>query len=135
MKAARIVVLTVAIGAGVVAALLAGRSEKPPEVKPDVVKADTVDVLVARAQEQGTLRADVVPADFPVLQLMVGTVTDHLGQPELWRRYLTIIVDGLRAQPGQASSLPGLPVSDDALQQAIVDSSVQSARDRAGGTG
>ena len=35
MKAARIVVLTVAIAAGGVAALLAGRSEKPPEVKPE----------------------------------------------------------------------------------------------------
>src|SRR6202050_4950423 len=54
-------------------------------------------VIVARVQDKGTLRTDVVPADFPVLQLMVGTVTDHLGQPELWRRYLTIIVDGLRA--------------------------------------
>jgi len=49
MKAARVVVLTVAIGAGAVAALLAGRSEKPPEVKPDVAKVETVDVLVARA--------------------------------------------------------------------------------------
>jgi len=49
MKAARIVVLTVAIGAGAVAALLAGRSEKPPEVKPEVAKAETVDVLVAKA--------------------------------------------------------------------------------------
>jgi pilus assembly protein CpaB len=49
MKAARIVVLTVAIGAGAVAALLAGRSEKPPEVKPEVVKAETVDVLVAKS--------------------------------------------------------------------------------------
>jgi pilus assembly protein CpaB len=49
MKAARIVVLAVAIGAGGVAALLAGRSEKPPEVKPEAAKVDTVDVLVARA--------------------------------------------------------------------------------------
>jgi pilus assembly protein CpaB len=50
MKAARIVVLTVAIAAGGVAAILAGRSEKPPEVKPEVVaKADTVDILVARS--------------------------------------------------------------------------------------
>jgi pilus assembly protein CpaB len=49
MKAARIVVLSVAIAAGGVAALLAGRSEKPPEVKPEVAKVDTVDVLVARA--------------------------------------------------------------------------------------
>jgi pilus assembly protein CpaB len=49
MKAARIVVLTVAIGAGAVAALLAGRSEKPPEVKPEVAQVETVDVLVARS--------------------------------------------------------------------------------------
>ena len=50
MKAARIVVLTVAIGAGGVAALLAGRSAKQPTPKPaTVVKADTVDVLVAKA--------------------------------------------------------------------------------------
>jgi pilus assembly protein CpaB len=48
MKSARIVVLAVAIGAGGLAALLAGRSEKPPEVAPQV-QPETVDVLVARA--------------------------------------------------------------------------------------
>src|SRR5476649_2715033 len=49
MKSARIVVLAVAIGAGGLAALLAGRSEKPPEVKAEAPKVETVDVLVARA--------------------------------------------------------------------------------------
>jgi pilus assembly protein CpaB len=50
MKAARLVVLTVANAAGGVAAMLAGRSEKPPEPKPDQqAKIDTVDVLVAAA--------------------------------------------------------------------------------------
>jgi pilus assembly protein CpaB len=50
MKAARLVVLSVAIAAGGVAALLAGRSEKAPELKPDpVAKIDTVDILVARS--------------------------------------------------------------------------------------
>jgi pilus assembly protein CpaB len=48
MKAARVVVLTVAIAAGGVAAMLAGRSEKPPEVKPEVVQPETVDVLIAK---------------------------------------------------------------------------------------
>jgi pilus assembly protein CpaB len=49
MKAARLVVLSVAIAAGGVAALLAGRSEKTPEVKPEVAaKPTTVDILVAR---------------------------------------------------------------------------------------
>jgi pilus assembly protein CpaB len=50
MKAARLVVLSIAIAAGGVAALLAGRSEKSPEVKPEpVAKIETVDVLVARS--------------------------------------------------------------------------------------
>ncbi|MFA6265673.1 MAG: Flp pilus assembly protein CpaB [Pseudolabrys sp.] len=50
MKAARLVVLTVAVAAGGVAAMLAGRSEKPPEA-PVVVaaKPDTVDILVAKS--------------------------------------------------------------------------------------
>jgi pilus assembly protein CpaB len=49
MKAARLVVLTVAIAAGGVAALLAGRSEKPPEPKPvAAAKPDTIDILVAK---------------------------------------------------------------------------------------
>ncbi len=49
MKAARVVVLSVAIAAGGVAAMLAGRSEPPPEVKPEVAQIETVDVLVAKA--------------------------------------------------------------------------------------
>src|SRR4249919_2994998 len=49
MKAARVVVLTVAIAAGGVAAMLAGRSEKPPEIKVEAPKFDTVDILVAKA--------------------------------------------------------------------------------------
>ena len=62
MKAARIVVLSVAIAAGGVAALLAGRSEKPPEVKPEVAaKIDTVDILVARSDI--SMGASVAPGD------------------------------------------------------------------------
>ncbi|HSV25223.1 MAG TPA: Flp pilus assembly protein CpaB, partial [Xanthobacteraceae bacterium] len=50
MKAARVVVLTVAVAAGGVAALLAGRSEKPPApIKVEAPKADTVDILVAKS--------------------------------------------------------------------------------------
>jgi pilus assembly protein CpaB len=50
MKAARLVVLTIAIAAGGFAALLAGRSEKPPVIKPDTAaKPDTIDILVAKS--------------------------------------------------------------------------------------
>ena len=49
MKAARVVVLTVALAAGGVAAMLAGRSEKPPEVKTAAPQMTTVDILVAKS--------------------------------------------------------------------------------------
>ncbi len=52
MKAARIVVLAVAVSAGGLAALLAGRGEKteaPPAAPEPVAKLETTDVLVAKA--------------------------------------------------------------------------------------
>jgi pilus assembly protein CpaB len=49
MKAARLVVLTVAIAAGGVAAMLAGRSEKPLQVNAPAPQIATVDVLVAKS--------------------------------------------------------------------------------------
>jgi pilus assembly protein CpaB len=50
MKAARIVVLTIAVGAGGIAALLAGRSQKPAPVKHVAApQLASVDVLVAKS--------------------------------------------------------------------------------------
>jgi AcrR family transcriptional regulator len=54
--------------------------------------------LVRRAQEQGQLRADVEFTDVPLIQLMVVALSE-LGGPHadgLWRRYLGIVLDGLR---------------------------------------
>jgi pilus assembly protein CpaB len=68
MKAARLVVLIVAVGAGGVAALLAGRSDKPPAQKAEPVKVDTVDVLVAKSDikmGQGVSSADVTWQPWP----------------------------------------------------------------------
>jgi pilus assembly protein CpaB len=49
MKAARVVVLTVALAAGGVAAMLAGRPEKPAEVKtPQAPQMASTDILVAK---------------------------------------------------------------------------------------
>ena len=86
----------------------------------------TVELIVARAQQQGELRADITPPDFAILQLMLGAVSDHTGQPELWRRYLYLLLDGLRSRPDN-TPLPVLGASDDALQEAILNSSVRSA--------
>jgi len=92
--------------------------------------APFVDEMVARAKEQGTLRTDLVPQDFALLQLMVGAITDHTGQPELWRRYLAILIDGLRARPGAATPLPAFEATDDELLDALTDISTEQARTR-----
>jgi AcrR family transcriptional regulator len=66
--------------------------------------------LVARAQEQGTLRADVGGFDIGLLRQMLGSFIERTRDtsPDLWRRYLEIVLDGLRARPG-TSALPGKP--------------------------
>lgn len=69
-----------------------------------------VDPLVARAKEQGALRPDVDQLDLPMIQLMVAAVTDHTGEPELWRRYLRLLLDGMRTQPDGTEPLPPAPV-------------------------
>jgi pilus assembly protein CpaB len=48
MKAARLIVLGIAIAAGGVAAMLASGSDKAPPAPPPVVQIETVDVLVAK---------------------------------------------------------------------------------------
>jgi AcrR family transcriptional regulator len=56
--------------------------------------------LVRRAQEQGTLRPDVEPTDLPLLQLMLGSLSECTRdvEPDAWRRFLGILTDGLRTR-------------------------------------
>jgi AcrR family transcriptional regulator len=64
--------------------------------------------LVRRAKAAGVLRADVTHHDVPLINMMLGTVADAArdSDPDLWRRYLTIILDGLRADCPGPSPLP-----------------------------
>jgi hypothetical protein len=43
-----------------------------------------------------------------MIQLMVASATDATGHPDLWRRYLHLILDGLRADGRGHVTLPGL---------------------------
>lgn len=63
--------------------------------------APIVAQLIARARDAGQLRADVVPQDFPLLQIMLGAVidVDRDHAPGLWRRYLEMMLQGMRAAP------------------------------------
>ncbi len=67
--------------------------------------------LVERAQQSGRLRSDFVPTDIPIIELMVSSVADYTSSlsPDLWRRYLYIVLDGLVAERGGTRPLPPGP--------------------------
>ncbi|MFC7623911.1 TetR/AcrR family transcriptional regulator [Microlunatus sp. GCM10028923] len=51
-------------------------------------------LVLDRARADGSLRADLGVDDLPVLMAMIGTAADRSGSG--WRRYLDLIMDGLR---------------------------------------
>jgi AcrR family transcriptional regulator len=59
--------------------------------------------LVERARDDGHLRPDVEPTDMPVIGLLAGTVSEWAGrvEPELWRRYVALLLEGMRPRTGQ----------------------------------
>lgn len=60
--------------------------------------------LVERAREQGSLRAGVTHVDVNLVLFMVGEVAQNATghRPDVGARYLTVLLDGLRARPGEA---------------------------------
>jgi AcrR family transcriptional regulator len=53
--------------------------------------------LIERAKRQGTMRADATQDDIPIMMAGAGSVMRAHPSPAIWRRYLTIMLDGLRA--------------------------------------
>ncbi len=64
--------------------------------------------LLHRAQAQGTARPDAVPSDLFLLQMTLSTLIDATREldPELWRRFLALALDGLRTQREGPTPLP-----------------------------
>lgn len=60
-----------------------------------------LEALLRRAQQAGQVREDAEPSDIGFVILMLCTVSDVASTtaPDLWRRYLPIVLDGLR--PGR----------------------------------
>ncbi len=63
--------------------------------------------LVKRAKDAGALRPDFQPSDVPMMFLMLTAVLDASRdvKPDLWRRYLEIFIQGLRAEPAPPEPL------------------------------
>lgn len=60
--------------------------------------------LVERARADGHLRSDIESTDMPIVSLLAGTVSEWAGhvEPELWRRYVALLLDGMRRHDGQS---------------------------------
>ena len=72
--------------------------------------------LVRRANEEGDLRPDVTPSDIGVLEVAALGIVEFTtsAAPDVWRRYLSIILDGLRTRPpGGNAPLIQPPLEDD----------------------
>lgn len=73
--------------------------------------------LLVRAKTAGTVRADAETSDIGIVVLMLCTVADLSGEaaPELWRRYLPMLLAGLRPGP----QLPVAPLGEAVFRQAM----------------
>jgi AcrR family transcriptional regulator len=87
--------------------------------------APVVTELLARAREARVVRGDVTEQDLALVPVMIGAVihSARAVDPQLWRRTLAILLDGLRAT--NDNPLPGTPLDSAQLARII---SGESAR-------
>ena len=71
--------------------------------------------VLERAQAAGVVRADLMPTDIPFVLASVGGATNKFSgalavsaDPNLWRRYLGLVLDGLRPE-GARPLAPAAP--------------------------
>ena len=86
--------------------------------------APAIMALVQRAQRDGYLRTDLVDADVPVLEMMIsslGGVANEVA-PDLWRRYLGIVLDGLVVSRSVPRTLPPPPTDE------VVDAALRASK-------
>lgn len=70
--------------------------------------------VIARALAEGAVRPGFSAVDIDIFMLMVGAVADATREldPQAWRRYAEVLIDGFAARDGQAA-LESLDVDDD----------------------
>jgi AcrR family transcriptional regulator len=83
--------------------------------------APVVDELIARAKAEGELRPDIAGTDLGLVQFMLGALADSTRDldPELWRRFLTIVFDGLRTRRDGPTPLGPGPLDDTEFDRAM----------------
>ncbi|GLV77783.1 TetR family transcriptional regulator [Streptomyces hygroscopicus subsp. hygroscopicus] len=89
----------------------------------DALRAEnhkTLDVLLRRAQQQGSARPDVTAEDLQFLLAALGRAVpgSTVAAPLAWRRYLALLLDGLR--PEGSHPLPAPSLTSDQLGAAML---------------
>jgi len=66
--------------------------------------------MVERAKAEGKLRQDFEVLDVPATENMLAQIIRLAGDtaPEVWKRYLTMIIDGMRAENATPLPVPGI---------------------------
>jgi AcrR family transcriptional regulator len=84
-----------------------------------------VGAMVNAAKEQGRLREDLHVLDVPMLELMLAGAIEFTqdAKPDIWRRMLGIVIDGLKAGRRPPEPLHVKPMGDKDLEQAMERSS------------
>lgn len=64
--------------------------------------------LVQRAQASGDLREDFMATDVKMIAFMLSSVAEYAAAvtPQVWRRYLAMLIDGLRPSRDATRALP-----------------------------
>lgn len=77
--------------------------------------------LVQRAQAAGQVRADLEPTDIPFIVFLLAETTQlaHGVSPGIWRRYLTLIIDGLRPGREGVTPLPVAAMAPDEMEKSM----------------
>lgn len=97
-----------------------GRGRERVERARDTI-APVVIELVRRAQEAGRLRDDLGPFDLPMVQIMLSAVADAARDvsPEVWQRFLGIVLDGMCTSRRAPTPLPVEPLDADQFAAAM----------------
>jgi AcrR family transcriptional regulator len=64
--------------------------------------------ILQRAKNAGVVRSDIELTDLPLIQLAIGTIAESSRDiaPDVWRRLMTVLIDGLRAECARSELIP-----------------------------
>lgn len=104
--------------------------ERLRELRAEVVEISAE--VLRRAQADGVARADVAPEDLPLLMCAAAGAAAPIDVafPEIWRRYIGLMIDGLR--PEGASALEGTAPTAQEFEAALGASAPSKRSARAG---